>query len=272
MENLFFFNNKYSIHEPKNTNIVTHSPVKPMKALIISIFVLFSFCPLFGRVPHRSPTETILDGTPYLLPDDHPLKQSIKEIFLSSKILKNQTTFSRGGFTIISDRKRNGMKVVSHPKAPGYLFKFFLDSDQFFSYRRQRNNFIRRCQGAQLVQQQINEQNIQHFCVPAKWIVEIDETHIVLVVERINICSEKATKAAWKTQITPQALDELYLLLNTLPISRRLDENLPYTKEGKFAFIDTEARHKKFLSVQRFLSPSMKKYWFKILQQQEVSS
>lgn len=213
---------------------------------------------------------------PHLMPLDHPLKPVLDNIF-SIRVTQNVKTFINAGFHILFDQETSFVKVASHPKAPGYLFKVYLDDEI-----RQKSNkpgwhwLCNRCEGAEKIRKYIKKNHIKHFAVPDKWLYPLNYPNpnsispqpVILVVQDMNITNRSGTLHAWQTKVTKRHLDELYGILKKGMGSQHLTINVPYSHStGKFAFIDTEYPKRKFSMkrVPNYLSPDMQKYWLKLM-------
>lgn len=127
--------------------------------------------------------------------------------------------------------------------------------------------------GAEKVRNLIEEKKIKFFTVPDKWIYPLPEFPkpikikqsqlVVLVVTDMNLVSKFETREAWKSIITQEHLDELYCILSHGHGSSGLVRNVPYTKNGTFAFVDTEKPNKlpKYDKAKVFFSKEMQEYW-----------
>ena len=209
---------------------------------------------------------------PYLLPLDNPLKPVLDEIFASSGVIEDEHTLKQAGFSILYSQKRSFIVVAKHPSVKGYLFKIYLNSrnvrkDSMVGWEL----LTTRCIVAQKIKSIIRKHQIQHFTVADKWLYPLPPPKdgyvraepVVLLVKDMQIRHGPSSKRIWKTQATRRQLKELYAVLGRGYGSAFLHRNVPYTKTGQFAFIDTEYNYRKIpLShVKRFLSPRMQKCW-----------
>jgi hypothetical protein len=219
---------------------------------------------------------------PYLLPVDHPFKDRLDSIFSQSRVTQNATTLVNAGFSIIAGPMPVSFIVVArHPEIPGYVFKIYLDEEV-----RSRpdiahwRSLTTRCAGAKGIRKIIQREKIRHFAVPDKWLYVLPFYHFssvanpqpVIVMETdMEPQGLQVTKAKWKTAVTREHLDELYAILkhgyggNGTTI---LSNNVPFTKQGKFAFTDTESP-KTTVNLKRiasFLSKDMARYWKSLLE------
>jgi hypothetical protein len=90
----------------------------------------------------------------------------------------------------------------------------------------------------------------------------------------MKLVSNAENEAAWKTVITREHLNELYLIITKAGGSSYRPDNIWLTKHGKFAFIDTEYPRQKFdyNSIPSYLSPEMRSYWANLTQRQKKKS
>ncbi|MBA3957090.1 MAG: hypothetical protein H0X51_01665 [Parachlamydiaceae bacterium] len=206
---------------------------------------------------------------PYLLPEKHPLKPTLDAIFKGKHVLKNEQSFAEAGFITIHVQPMSHIIVASHPLLPGYLLKLYLDNE-----KRMKDGipgwkwFVKRCHGVKNVQNLIKRKKLHHFVAPLKWIYPIPELKdktaqpAILVVTDMELVSHEMSYQAW-ANATKEQVNELFCILNHGFASTYLPGNLPYTKHGKFACIDTEhpKRVLKLKSVKKYLSPDMQAYW-----------
>lgn len=208
---------------------------------------------------------------PHLLPLDHPMKPILDQIFSSSRVTRNVDTLQQAGFIILRIKHSSFIIVAKHPSVEGYLFKIYPDSEA-----RTRQNkpswrwLLNRCVGANKIRKILKKHKIKHFVVPDKWIYPLplfptDGTQhaVILMVKEMNLVSREKTKEAWRTLATPELLDELYTILKQGCGSNFLSGNIPYTKEGTFAFIDTEYpdRNINLSKIKLYIPEELHSYW-----------
>lgn len=192
-------------------------------ALSISIF---SFENLNGANPLKE----------YLLPRNHPLHRELDKLFKRNVTLN---TDNQSGFYIFLEKRK--LMIIEHPKLKGYLIKKLKDS---IPMEKQLNNYIKRIEGAQAVAKFIKKNKLKHIVVPKKWLYKLPQKHsghssYILIVEKMDLCSPSEVHEKYN-QIDYEMLQELCLVVNTF---RGLDShagNLPFTRQNKIAFIDTE--------------------------------
>lgn len=211
----------------------------------------------------------------YLMRPDHPCFEKLQALCLQSRITANRTTIQNAGFTILDVYSTSGIVLVKHRDFPGYIFKIYLDDTA-----KTRGDIpgwrwlTDRCVGADNIRRLMARKNFQHFVVPEKalyafpqekdppWSTRYSPQPVMLAVTEMDILPHE-TVNAWATLITKRHLDELYAVISLGYGSVSIIPNIPYTKSGKFAFIDTEYPKRKlnFGIVSQHLSPEMRAYW-----------
>lgn len=212
----------------------------------------------------------------YLLPSDSPYTPLMDQLFSSSRATYNSSTLQQAGFKILHEQPRSFITVASHPALPGVLIKLYYDTE----LRRKYGDpgwkwFARRCSGAEIIRNVIAKKHIKYFTVPFKYIYvlppqtiplkspTVDPKLAVLVVQDMQLVDEELNYAAWKVLITPEILNELYIIISRANGSSYRPDNIPFTKSGQFAFIDTEYPYQNpdFESIRKYLSTPMRDYW-----------
>lgn len=215
----------------------------------------------------------------YFLPQKHTMKPVLDKIFKPG-VLNSADSFERAGFTILLHKRSshafNARWVLArHPLVPGYLFKVFLNNEQKLKKNECWNKLLDRCKGAERIRNLIKEKGLQHFIVPDKWLYAVPpersskliQQPVVLMVTDMHLVAGRKNRMSWK-RATKEQLDELYTILSHGYGSTFLTGNLPYTKWGKFACIDTEGPVRRFEmeKVKAYLSEEMGLYWDKLMQ------
>lgn len=208
----------------------------------------------------------------YLLPTSHPLKPALDLIFFHKpEALKNQLTFADAEFFTHFAQPTSFIYVASHPLLKGYLVKAYLDDEcRSTSATPYWQRLVERCKGAENIRNLITHKKLKHFVVPDKWVylLPTDGVHaikqpLLLLVTDMEIVSPEECEFAWKNLATREHIRELYCILSHGFASCFLTANIPFTKHGKFACIDTEHPYRKlkYDMVKRFLSDEMAAYW-----------
>lgn len=213
---------------------------------------------------------------PHLLPKDHPTKAAMDEIFAKAGVMRNEKTVREAGFTIFKSQKKSYIRVLKHPLLKGYLLKVYLDTERNIpggspGWKR----LTMRCVVAKKIKELIAKHKIKRFIVADKWVYPLPREKkssrraqpLVLIVKNMNIYNASGSKAAWKNKAGYKTVRELYTIFSRGYGSAYLAGNLPYTHDGKFAFIDTEfgKRHLPMERLQRHFAPNVGRYWQSLL-------
>lgn len=208
---------------------------------------------------------------PYLLPLDSPIKSICDKIFPGSHVIQHKKSLKKAGFRILFAQKLSHIIVASHPKLSGYLFKIYLHSERVYKDRMVGWELLTtRCIVAQKIKSIIKQKKIRNFVVADKWLYPLPASKkkqkvepVILIVKDMKIYDRHKSREVWEHKAKPKYLKELYAILGRGYGSAFLPGNIPYTKSGKFAFIDTEYMKRKIPlgHVKHFLSSAMKEYW-----------
>ncbi|MBN9377981.1 MAG: hypothetical protein BGO14_00660 [Chlamydiales bacterium 38-26] len=216
---------------------------------------------------------------PYFLPENHPVKPKLDRLF-RKRVTQNKQTLKKAGFTEPEPKRFSKTIVSKNKKIPGYIFKFFHDEQKDIQDAR---NCLRRVTGAISVQEALNRYNINHlFVVPKKYIYPLPahpsptETsyrkNFVVVENELDIYTGKENNKMWKSPvINPITLTWTFWLLQELGLNDSpYSFNMPITRDGRIAFVDTEHHHKwpvPFEKLWPFLTPEMGSFWKNLCQQ-----
>lgn len=213
---------------------------------------------------------------PHLLPEDHPAKTAMDEIFAKSGVIRNEKTVQKAGFKIFKSQKKSFIRVLKHPLLEGYLLKVYLDTEN--NIPRGSPGWKRltmRCVVAKKIKEIIERHNIKRFIVADKWVYPLPQSKstprsaqpLVLLVKDMQIFNTRDSKKAWMKKAGYRTVRELYTIFSRGYGSAFLAGNLPYTHSGKFAFIDTEfgKRHLPMDRLQRHFAPNVRRYWQSLL-------
>jgi hypothetical protein len=210
---------------------------------------------------------------PHFLPSDHSAGRLLETLFRHSGVIDNEAAFLKAGFEIRSRKNRSLMRIATHPAAAGYLFKVFFVEEKSCEREKPRGwkGFTIRCNQAERIRRVIHEREFRHFRVPRKWLFHTprhpacdpDDQPTILVAEFLNLVPRHDNEHAWRHSLTEGHLQELYGILDEAGGVSARPENIALTREGWFAFIDTEySRHfHDYESIVPYLSPRMRQYW-----------
>lgn len=205
----------------------------------------------------------------YLLPDDHPIKPSLDALFSDSRPTASMSSLKQAGFKVIGKGKFSKTIVAKHSNIKGYILKCIPDNDPTNDVERLSD----RIKGVGIARDIIAKYNFERWMkVPNKWIYILPPTSssekypkkIVLIAEDMNILPKKKNYKKWKKEVTKEMLDALYLLLQEGGFHDMIYPfNMPFSKDGRIAFIDTEQFWGivPFYKLNRYLSEEMSDYW-----------
>lgn len=261
--------------------------VDPMRITIrLFLFFFLIFLPLSNVGNLQGAVQDIsidrLTVEDCLLPDDHPLQEQLKYLFEYDYMFESPDHLRREGFQV-SKRVHRGLMVVSHPYLKNYLIKKF-DNDT--SQREQLKNYLRRINGARALNKFIEKNDLQHIVVPQKWLYPLPqrfsnpktgERSFLLIEERMDICrggkDPHGEVARRYDDIDKEILREICIVVYYFRGLDSVLHNLPFTYEGKIAFIDTEKweeeREGYLRRIKPFLSKENQKYASKVFQELE---
>lgn len=224
------------------------------------------------------PEKTWSRIVPYLMPEDHPLKAKLDRLFSKKRVLKNIKSLVKAGFQRAKPQPRTGVIVTRHREMPGYIFKLYTDDTK--KYYRDEPEYITwmlRARGAKLVRNKIEKKGWQqYFKAPQKWIYTLPlkpkadkgdlQKNFILVEEDMDILSNSSSKKKWfDGTVTKKHLKMLFHIVNSIGLRGGCKyDNIPFCKDGRIAFIDTQNNLKWPLPYQRLfrvLRPDLKLYW-----------
>lgn len=234
--------------------------------LIFKIFLMFVCISSYVQANH--------------LPQDHYLKPLLDKIFIQSRATLSPDSLKRAGFTNCKPRKYTHVIVTTHPDIPGWVFKLYLDCQIPHKQQSEETHWIARAKGAELIGQIIEKNGFQSlFKVPKKWIYTLPtnspkgyiEKSTLLIEEDMQILSNKENLSKWKSsQVSQELLSALYIIIRDAGLSDCLKPaNIPFSKDGKVAFVDTEIHGKskiRYQELKRYLSQENIKFWMKLTQ------
>jgi len=211
--------------------------------------------------------------TPYLIPSNHFAKSILDKIFFDSKfrILTSVNGLKKAGFEILHHRQGRGLIIARHPLLRKHLIKIYLDS----APRSEWSAWVLRSKGANHLQKLIDHYGYSHYMkVPQKWIYPIPRNpkqiirgqfpkNFLLVVQDMEILGVKSNAAKYVAMSQP-FVEALHHIIFKGGLSDAHIANVPFSIDGKIAFIDTEfvnnwPVHWEWLTP--FLSDPMKEIW-----------
>ena len=171
-----------------------------------------------------------------------PIVSQLPDLFTNKRMFDSFDRFEAEGFKLIAHAEHKIMSG-SHKATPGYLFKKY-NNDK--PGKKQITNYMRRIEGARLLRQFIAERGLQYIVAPRKWLHELPggfpERYLV-VADKLDLLSDDATLRKY-SRISEAQTRELATVLFYFRGLNSWTKNLPFTSDGKIAFIDTERWHR----------------------------
>ncbi|MCE5295197.1 MAG: hypothetical protein LLF94_11380 [Chlamydiales bacterium] len=175
----------------------------------------------------------------YTLPINHPLHVTLDRLFSDPNVIASREELTMAGFELLPHHHR-GLAVVKHPELTNHLIKLFINN---VPHDLQVQNYVSRIQGSLALREFIATRRLKHIVTPKKWLYRLPENDLgityVLVAEKINIVDRAQTKQAYAT-IAPVVLKELCEVVTEFRGLDSVIKNMPFTFDGKIAFVDTE--------------------------------
>jgi|GEM_PF-1081768 len=268
----------YSLQGLWEEAIASESP-DPQLDFSLSLLLREYIDPHVQHNPYLS-TEIARAIEPYLLSLKHPARSVLDNIFLNARATQDRKAFYKAGFRIIAEGPRSYICVAKHAKLRGYLVKAYLDTELREKQQKQSWEWlVHRCEGASKVRKIIQERKIRHFVVPDKWIYcfppepsppndLLHTRHLaLLLVTNMHLASKRLNYYAWSHYVTPSHLNELFAIISRAKGSSYRPDNIAYTRDRTFAFIDTEypSRGPDFKRIRKYLNPEMRDYWDRLV-------
>lgn len=247
-----------------------------MNKTVLRVFIIFiAFCNgIYSEYASEDypwiPPKTWNSIRKFLLPEDHPAKIALDKLFAKKRPVTSLHSMEKAGFQF--RLMKNKRKIVAkHPDLKGYLIKTYLDFHHIAT--PDWKLWQHRARGAKLVSASISRHHYDHLMkAPCKWIYLIpmpppeNGRTTLLVVEDMQPLTSKKNKRKYY-HITSEQLEALYIILkeNLLHDSIYI-HNIPFSKDGKIAFLDLEHYHStsrpvRYEKLTPYFSPHMQFYW-----------
>jgi len=256
------------------------------------LICIMNFLPISGVGYERSPfisEEVWNEYEPYFLPEDMPEKEALDRIFHKKRVLSSIESLRKAGFLIV--KKSAKIIVVRHASLRGYLLKVFLDKPGKLAEMGgdEAPWLKRRIDGAKVIQDAINLHGYQNIMkVPKKWLYplpadpppkqEENRRNFVLLVEDMHALSVYKNRIAYRERMTPELTLALYTMIKENKLYDSIHPgNVPFCKDGKLAFLDTEYYNFDLLPISyfilsQFLSTGIRDYWQQLVDQGSLNN
>jgi hypothetical protein len=167
----------------------------------------------------------------------------LRGLFRDPDMFDSPRSWQKAGFTVEGKGTMSNIMVGSHSSVPGYLFKKY---SREISLKEQLKNYRRRIEGADKLRTFVAAQQLTQIVVPRKRLHELPPEFsrkgvpsYVLVVERLVLLESSESKRMYR-QMSNEDLRQLCTVLRTFEGLDSGVRNVPFTRSGQIAFIDTE--------------------------------
>jgi hypothetical protein len=167
-----------------------------------------------------------------------PIYDRMADLFTNKRMFSSFSKFESAGFRLVTHAEHKIM-LGGHKATPGYLFKKYNDDKPG---KKQILNYMRRIQGARLLREFITARGFSRVVAPRKWLYDLGSgfpERYLVVVDKLKLRSDEETQRAYH-RISKEQLRELATILFYFRGLNSWTKNLPFTDDGKIAFIDTE--------------------------------
>lgn len=238
------------------------------------VFFCLGLTALFQEKLYSKEDKDIVED--YLLPEDHPIKPFLDSVFTSFRATFNLSTLKKAGFKKAKPRKYTKLIVTKHRGLPGYVFKLYLDAQRYHKDLPEHHMWVLRIQGAEKIRKEIVNRGYEKwFKVPRKWIYALPKhpsppigyytKRYILIEEDMEIFPNDENKTMWSSDyVTQEFLDALFVILKNVGLNDCVKpDNIPFSIDGRAAFIDTQSHGEKvsYKNLCPYLSDSNRAYW-----------
>lgn len=250
--------------------------------LIFCIVAIIGYCTNLTAVPSAT-LFTINEWSeiaPYLLPDTHPVKETLDRIFSGERAIQTQETMKKAGFHIITEGHWSDTIIATHKKADGYFFKLFTEDQSHIDEVRR---LLARIRGAIYAQSIVDKHQWNKlFKVPRKWLYILPEDpnpnpaipskRVILIAEDMRLLSKDDSYRKWRqANFDKKLFKAVFQVLTEGGFSDSAYAfNLPFAKDGRIALIDNDKYNKRpipFHNLFKYIHPSLKTYAEKLMQE-----
>lgn len=200
--------------------------------------IMYLFISLFSSTIQATADEDMI------ISSGHKVNNWLDKIFKERGYPKSQKEFMKMGFRNLTRPDSEGAQVFKHRSCGGYLFKLYANNNGSIDEEKVLANRIK---GAEVIRQYIEDHGYQsYFKVPKKWLYYHSPTsRYILVVQDMKILNQEKNMKAWKSKkVNENFLQALAATLKDLGLIDSIYiDNIPFCKDDKIAFIDTEHYH-----------------------------
>lgn len=233
---------------------------------MILLILLFFNGALFGALTYEE-WEMV---SPYLLPETHPAKPILDQMFEKESPLRTQETLKAAGFKLVTKGHWSDTVIATHKALRGYYFKMFTEDQTDIN---EIPRLIARIKGALVAQEIVDKHEWNHlFKVPRKWLYLVMEDHVILIAEDMRLLSKHESYKKWaQATLSKKLLESVFVLLTEGGFSDSAYAfNLPFATDGRIALIDNDTFNKRpvpFSKLLKYLHPKLQKHGETLIQQ-----
>jgi hypothetical protein len=256
-----------------------------MPVFIVAFLIVLAEITLPTSLNAEKTPDPFMRVAPYMIAEDHPIKQDLDAFFSQERWIFNEKTLKSAGFSSYNPRKFSRVVVAKHDLFPGYVFKMYMDVQRYQSGVPEWELWALRVEGSNLVREILTDMGWDDWMkTPHKWIYCLPAEpkppkgyvpkRYILVQEDMDLLSAEENVAKWGSdEITHELLDKLYYVLKTAGLYDCAKiHNVPFAKDGRIAFIDTQGFNSDEVSwegMNNYLNKDNRAYWLKITRQKQ---
>ena len=165
----------------------------------------------------------------------------LKDLFTEPKMFDSFDRFASAGFHL-ADHSETKIMAGTHKRLKGFIVKKY-NNDR--SDKEQVRNYMHRIEGARLLRSFIAENKLQRVVAPQKFLYELPDAfpgRYLVIAEKFDLMTRRDTERAYDRLDKEQARELATILFYFRGLNSTL-ANLPFTDDGRIAFIDTERWH-----------------------------
>jgi hypothetical protein len=206
---------------------------------------------------------------PYQLLMKNPAFAVVDKIFRASRVTASSEAFRKGGFKLISEKRR---LMAGVPLDASHLVvKVYYDRVMELPHE----SFIARAETAKRMHEVIKQYSLNRIAIPKKWIYLMQPqpappkdsgNRIALVQTKLELSGRIMTQRKWQQAGSwdRQLIDQLYTLLSHISLTDCAYRNFQFTKDGtQIALFDLENPTYDLEPFNRGLAASLPKKWKK---------
>lgn len=213
---------------------------------------------------------------PYFLPENHPIRPKLDRLFTKTRVIQTPETFKKAGFKRFRPGRWSRVMASLNPDLPGYFIKAFADTEL-----RIKNDWLKwlhRIQGAEAIRACINAHRYRSIMsVPHKWIYPLPlhpsppnssqylRKNFILIADDMRILEHSQNNKMYRKKVTKELMDAIYTVYQEVGLYDSVYPfNVPFCKDGRLAFIDTEFHHRwpvPFHKLTSHFPAELQNYW-----------